>query len=81
MNPAGGNFTTQLTKYFQAGTSLPQVPVKIMSKWLSFLHKDAIISGPMPKKLSKRILFVHERPKTWDLFESNSIEAQKAAEA
>ena len=81
MNPAGGNFTTQLTKYFQAGTSLPQVPVKIMSKWLSFLHKDAVISGSMPKKLSKRILFVHERPKTWDLFESNSIEAQKAVEA
>ena len=52
-----------------------------MSKWLSFLHKDVVISGPMPKKLSKRILFVHKRPKSWDLFETNSIEAQKAIEA
>ena len=56
------------------------MPIRTVAKWLSFLHKDAVISGPMPKKLSKRILFVHKRPESWDLFEANSIEAQKALE-
>ena len=51
-----------------------------MAKWLTFLHKDAVISGPIPKKLSKRILFVHERPESWDRFEANSMERQKELE-
>ena len=70
-----------LFQILKAGTSLPQVPIRTMAKWISSSRKDSIISGPMPKKLSKRILFVHERPKTWDVFEGNDIEAQKALAA
>ena len=62
---------------FKAGTSLPQVPIRTIAKWLTFLHKDAVISSPMPKKLARRILFVHKRPESWDLFEENSMEGQK----
>ncbi len=42
-------------KFFinQAGTSLPQIPVTLMSEWLGQVHKDIVISGPMPKVFTK----------------------------
>ena len=50
-----------------------------MSTLLDATHKDIVISGPMPKKLSRRILFVHKRPETWDLFESGNGTAKMEA--
>ena len=57
--------------FFQAGTSLPQVPVQVMAEWLSdFKHgQDSIISGYMPNKLKRRIAYIHKRPPSWDIFE------------
>lgn len=57
--------------FSKAGTSLPQIPVWAMSEMLYKIHKDIVISTPMPKKLAKRILFVHKKPETWDHLELN----------
>jgi len=63
---------------WQAGTSLPQIPVKKMADWLSTLNGDAVKSGPMPRKLTSRIAFVHERPKSWDAFELGAVKENES---
>jgi hypothetical protein len=46
-----------------------------MAEWLAhFKGEDALISGPVPKKLTRRVAFEHERPKAWKIFESDDIE-------
>lgn len=58
----------------QAGTSLPQVPVQVMAEMLSHFrdNDNAVISGRMPNKLSKRIRFVHIRPFIWEDIERDA---------